>query len=195
MLLGTDWPVVVVHGPPGAGKTSLSRQLADRTGLPCFDRDHIKDTIFDSLGHSDRDWSMRVGDTSWRLTWLLVQRLLRSRVPFIVESNFRPHDWIVPQLRAEARDCDMTIASVHVTAQHDELWERFDRRRAAGGRHPGHAGFNTRDEFLADLQRRPHGSIDFGGGELVLDTTQSWPDVVQVSDWLLERTGQHSSDK
>jgi predicted kinase len=181
------WPVVVVHGPPGAGKSTLARELAARTGLPVFDRDEIKDAIFDSLGHSDRAWSMRVGDASWQLTWLLVERLLRSQVPFIVESNFRPGDSIVPRMREAAQTSGMTICSVHVTADDHVLWDRFEGRRKAGGRHPGHAGFELRDDFVAELRRRPHGSIDFGGDELIVDTTDRWPDIEQVATWLADR--------
>jgi len=77
MASGQAWPVVVVHGPPGAGKSRLARGLARSTGLPCFDRDEFKDTIFDALGYSDREWSITVGKASWDLLTLMAERLSR----------------------------------------------------------------------------------------------------------------------
>jgi predicted kinase len=182
-----SWPVVVVHGPPGSGKSTLARGLAAHTGLPVFDRDEFKDVMFDALGYSDRAWSMRVGDASWQLLTLVVERLLVARTPFIVETNVRPTDAIVPRLGALAAAHAMTVCSVHVTADPAALWERFAARRVAGGRHPGHAGFESRDDFLADLVRRPHGPIDFGGDAFTVDTTDGWPDPRDVADRLRDR--------
>ena len=49
--------LLIVNGLPGSGKTTLSRELAPRLGLPLISKDDIKELLFDQLGWSDREHS------------------------------------------------------------------------------------------------------------------------------------------
>ena len=49
---------VVVNGPPGSGKTTISADLAERLGLPLFAKDAIKEALADHLGVIDADESI-----------------------------------------------------------------------------------------------------------------------------------------
>ena len=53
--------LLIVNGLPGSGKTTLSRELAPRLGLPLISKDDIKELLFDQLGWSDREQSKRFG--------------------------------------------------------------------------------------------------------------------------------------
>lgn len=174
--------LVVVHGPPGSGKSTLARKLGTELHLPVFDRDDFMDALFETLGWSDRDWSTRVGMASWDLMRLCVEPLVRTGMSLIAESNFRPADSLVADLRSLCAEAEAVSVEIYCTAPPEVLWDRFDGRRQAGGRHAGHVGFEDREVFLADLQARPHGPLDLGGSLITLDTTNTWPEAADVAE-------------
>jgi predicted kinase len=52
---------VLVTGPAGSGKTTVSRPLAHRLGLPLIAKDAIKDALIDVLGAADVTRSRELG--------------------------------------------------------------------------------------------------------------------------------------
>jgi len=114
--------------------------------LPAFDRDDFKDAMFETLGWSDRGWSRRVGTASWELLYLCIERLVAAETSFMAESNFRPADSLVARLRDLCAANNVRPIEIYCTATPDALWERFVSRRRTGGRHAGHAGFETAAE-------------------------------------------------
>lgn len=46
--------VILVNGLPATGKTTLARRIATDLRLPLLAKDAIKETLFDTLGWSDR---------------------------------------------------------------------------------------------------------------------------------------------
>ncbi|MGO9874302.1 MAG: hypothetical protein ACLPVY_10930, partial [Acidimicrobiia bacterium] len=105
-----------------------------------------------------------------------------NRISLIAESNFRPADRVAAHFRTLCAEVGALPIEVYCTAEPEVLWDRFDGRRQAGGRHAGHVGFEDRDVFLVDLRTRPHGPLGLGGSLITLDTTDSWPDATDVAD-------------
>ena len=181
--------VVVIYGPPGSGKSTLAHRLSEVLGLPCVDRDEFKDLLFETLGYSDRAWSRQIGAASWGLLSLSVQKLMLTGSSFIVETNFRPDDLLVAEIRELVSRYSIHALGINVTAPDEILWERLDARRRAGGRHPGHVGFETLGEFREFLADRPHGPVDFGGPSLTVDTSRTWPEATEIADWIRSAVG------
>jgi adenylate kinase family enzyme len=81
--------LIIVSGPPGAGKTTLARWVAKELSLPLFARDNIKELLFDTFGWSNRQWSRKLGLVSWKLLYHLLEEMLKANQSLVVESNFR----------------------------------------------------------------------------------------------------------
>jgi predicted kinase len=61
--------LVIVTGESGAGKTTLARRLAGELRLPLVYRDGLKETLYESLGWSDVEWSQKPGAASYDLLY------------------------------------------------------------------------------------------------------------------------------
>ena len=144
--------LVVVSGAPGAGKSTLAKQLAERLDIPLLDRDDIKDAMFDVMGWSDRAWSQKVGRASWELLFLFAERLLAAGSSAILDSNFERSAH--PQLRAIAERIPYTLVEVHCRAPASVCARRFRARWDAGDRHPGHVSDWSEERYLAETADR-----------------------------------------
>ena len=84
----THRQVVLVSGPPGAGKTSVAVPLAEALGYPLLSKDTIKETLWDALRPDPGDLaaSQRIGGAAMEVLWTLA-----GQCPQVVlEANFRP---------------------------------------------------------------------------------------------------------
>lgn len=165
--------LVIVSGPPGAGKTTIARELGPALGLPVIRKDDIKESLFGSLGWSDRDWSRKLGAATWRLLFLLLDRFMEARAPVLIESNF-DRNLHAEQLGELSRRHGFDLVEVHCTADVEVLARRYREREASGNRHPGHegAGYSPDDDhFVVEIAKRDHVPLGVARLTIQLDTT------------------------
>lgn len=129
--------LILVSGPPAAGKTTLARRLAAEFGLPLINKDGIKELLFDTVGTRDYDWSQGLGRASIALLYDFAERLLTAGVSLIAESNFHG-DADSARLREMRGALEFVPLQIHCTASAEVLEERAERRRHTSERHPGH---------------------------------------------------------
>lgn len=147
-----DAPVLVlVNGPPAAGKTTLARALAHSLRRPLLSKDDLKESLFDSFGTGDRAWSRRVGSATFDLLYLLVEREVEADRSVVVEANFDP-DHACARLAELRSRHPFRLVEVHLGASDDVLRERFLTRAAGGRRHAGHLD----DVVAAELASGAH---------------------------------------
>lgn len=149
--------VIVVSGPPAAGKTKLATSLSRILKLPLLAKDDIKESLFDSLGYSDRARSIELGRAAFNIQLQLAKQLVSNEVDFILETAF----W-----KGSASDLTTILANcnvlqVWVTADLDILLHRIKNRP----RHPGHADWDGlfEEEFRTKVLSGNYDALDIGG--------------------------------
>src|SRR5438874_2605694 len=126
---------IIITGSPCTGKTNLGQRIAQDLQLPFLSKDRIKETLFNTLGYSDRAWSRQLGAATMELLYMLVKTELAANRSFLVESNFH-------SASATARFLELKQKYSFETCQvlcHTEtatLLERVKRRAESGERHP-----------------------------------------------------------
>ena len=162
--------LVVVSGPPGAGKTSLGRQIAQHLGLPFLNKDGFKEVLFQTLGWSDRGWSRRLGRASMMLLFHATERLLAAGASAVIEANFDA-ELSCQELRTLQQRYAAEACQIQCVGDGEVFVRRFRARNHSGERHPGHVDHTTVDEVEAVIRRGRGDRLCLDGPVIELDTT------------------------
>jgi predicted kinase len=172
--------VVVVTGAPGSGKTTVGTALARALHLPYFSKDFFKESLFESLGWSDRKWSQRLGEASMALLYQTAAAVLGAGTSVMLESNFYPR-WDGPRLQALGEQFGCRFVQVVCDAPTDVLVERFTHREVTGERHPGHAGLASLDELIPRIRNERWDAMDLPGPVVRVDTSSGAVDIAALA--------------
>ena len=168
--------VLIITGAPASGKTTLGCQLAASLHLPFLSKDLFKETLFDSLGWQDRDWSRRIGGASMALLFRVAGALLEADQSVALESNFYVGGE-TSQLRELGERYACQFIQVVCTAPSEILVERFVLRARSGQRHPGHVSEASFDEVLPRLLSERWEALELPGPAFTVDTAAGQVDV------------------
>lgn len=162
--------ILVINGLPGVGKTTAATALAKQLCWPLMTKDVFKESLFDSLGWSDRAWSKRLSRASMDLLFVWLASELRAHRSCVVESNFES-DRDSPKFLALAAQYDVRFVQVHVVCAGEILWQRHLRRGQDGSRHPGHQEGAVALELRERLLRGFEPALALPGAYIELDTS------------------------
>ena len=142
----------------------LAGPLARRVGLPLFSKDELKESLFETLGTGDPEWSRALGRASVALLFVIMERELAAGRSLVVEANLvageaEPRLAALPPHRA---------VQVHCTAPEEVLMERYAGRT---GRHPGHDDANRAAEVLANIRSGRHRALALDAPLIEVDTS------------------------
>ena len=161
--------LIIITGPPCTGKTTLGRKLAAELHLPFISKDGIKETLFESLGWRDREWSKKLGRASISLLYYFIETQLKAERSFIVESNFKAEFANLEFLELKQK---YKFEPFQILCKTDGkvLFQRFKERSESGERHPGHIDHLNYDEFQETLFAGRQEALDIGGEIFEVDT-------------------------
>jgi predicted kinase len=163
--------VVVVTGPPAAGKTTIARAIAERLRLPLIAKDTIKEALFDGLGTGDLAWSQQLGEATYLAMLALAEESVAAGSNLVVEANFvRGGESRLAALPAR-------FVQVHCSAPLEVLVERYASRE----RHPGHVDSERIDALRDAVETGRHEPLDLPGELIRIDTSAS-VDVAALAD-------------
>jgi predicted kinase len=158
--------IIIVTGPPAAGKTTVAHRIAADLVLPLLSKDELKELLADALGVEGLVWSGRLGGASFALLPFLAGRLLGSRVSLVLEANFDPaRDGL--RYRELLAAAEVTVVQVVCEADPTTRHARYRQRAASGARHPIHLDTDP------SVQRRMDngGALDLPGSVVRVDTS------------------------
>jgi len=141
--------LVLVTGPPGAGKTTLAPRLADHLGAVCISRDAIHHMVFDAWepanpllsGASTGDARMNEGKLNWDIfLWALAQ--ISPRAPVVGETPLN-HAINRTRLLALRDQLPVPVVEVFLSGDPVRLMQRVVRRAEMPDAHPIKAHFTV----------------------------------------------------
>ena len=162
--------LIIISGFSCTGKTALAKKIGKYYSLPVIGRDDFQESLYNSLGYSDREWSKKLGAASYDLLYLFTEKLLATGNSIIVESNFKS-ETDTEKLKQLKDTYQCYLLQIHCYVEIPLALKRFKQRAESGERHPGHVDHLIYEEMELNLKQGGYEILDICDRTFKLDTT------------------------
>lgn len=163
--------MIVLMGPPTSGKTTLGHKIQDFLEIPLISKDEFKELLFDCLGHSDRDWSSKLGAVGFELMYLAAEKVASTNSSFILETHFGNSEIASAKLSSISEKYGLNVILVNVCCESDTLKKRFESRNHRGERHPGHVDHLNLEQISMTIANGDLEFLNIPGDKIKYDNT------------------------
>jgi predicted kinase len=171
-------PLVIVSGPPAAGKTTLAATIGRHFGLPVISKDAIKEALMDHLGGGPP-----VGTAAFAVQFAVARELLSAGIGLVLEGAFFRDQTEL----AEIADLGQTV-TISLECALEVLERRYVGRLS--DRHPSHRGLEALPDLRQRIESGAYGVPNLARPLLRVDTTfDLQPSEGEILAWISESLG------
>lgn len=160
--------LIIISGPPAAGKSTSARPLADALGYPLLSMDEVKERLADAIGPDATSIAPLLSDAAVQLLSANATELLAASQNVILEGFFQSD-------RYSATLANLTSLAdsvlIHLLASDAELKHRYESRALRGERHWIHGDAEKIGTLQPELPAYMAEILDLRIPQIIIDTT------------------------
>lgn len=182
--------LVIIAGMPATGKSTITKKIAGKLGLPILEKDDLKEELFDTVGYKDLAEKRMLDRAATAVLLRATRSVLESGQSLIIVNNFESNMRDTVQKLIDSSGCASVM--VFLDGDPEVLYARYVERDKKRSRHQGHTFIDrypplpgddvdrsmTREYFRDRFENSGMADFKIGGARIEVDAT--YPEKTDV---------------